>query len=361
RLDSPRFDNSAVDGYGVRADDGRMPRRVVREVGAGDEPGPAIGPGEAVRIFTGAAVPPGVDAVAMQEDCRADGRSVELNEALRPGANLRRRGEEYREGDVLLPAGTPINPAVLSLLAANGVSSFRFRRPPHVVIVSTGEELGELGGEVAPWGVYNSNGPGLAAAILSLGSWFGQPMTYQVGDRAEATKETLRTALHEADILITTGGVSVGDRDLVKDALEELGVERVFWRISMKPGKPVFFGVRDKKLVFGLPGNPVSALMAFHLLVRPAFRRMMGHEQALETWPARLKSAIDKREGRAEFVRGRIDGGGDVLEVAPTGRQASYMMLGTAEADCLIHLPTGPGRFEAGEIVRVSLLRWGLI
>lgn len=361
-IDSPRFSNSAVDGYGISCADLSGPLRIVRTVAAGDVPGDSIQAGEAVRLFTGAPVPSGVDAIAMQEDCTVEESGLIVREPIRAGSHIRWRGEQYVIGEPLLPSGTPVTPAVLGLLAENGIDSFRFHRPPRVAVVTTGEELGQLGTEIGPWSIYDSNGPCLSAAVRSLAAWPCDGVkAYHAGDDRARIRETMRQALVECDVLITTGGVSVGDRDLVKDALGELGVEQVFWRIAMKPGKPVYFGYRGQTLVFGLPGNPVSALLAFHVLVRPAIRRMLGYGDELHTLPAKLSAPVWKMPGRAEFVRGTLDSSGHDLRVAPTEGQGSHMMLGTATADCLIHIPTASGDLPTGAVVRISLLRWGLI
>ena len=357
RVDSPPFTNSAVDGYGVIAADGAGRRRLVAAVAAGETPTEAVGVGEAARVLTGAPVPTGVDAVAMQEECQVKGDSVVVPD-LSPGANVRQRGEEYRAGDPLLPAGTQVTPAVLGLLAANGVGEFASRGFPSVEIVATGSELVPLGQSLGPGQVYDSNGVALAAAVRALG---GDPRRHSVDDDSARLRERLRQSLADADVLITTGGVSVGDRDLVKETLEELGVVREFWRIHMKPGKPVYFGTRGHQLIFGLPGNPVSALVTFHLLVRPALLAMAGATMEEPLLPARLGRAVRKREGRAEFVRGRLANQDGALVVTPTEGQGSHMVGGIASADALIHLPAGECELPKGAPVPVSMLRWGAL
>jgi molybdopterin molybdotransferase len=356
-VDSPRFDNSAVDGYGVRLTDVPGSLRCIGAVAAGSELFlPRLELGQAVRILTGAPVPPGVEAVVMQEDCVRDGNTLTVSESVRPGANIRRRGEEYRVGDELLPAGTLVTPAVLGLAAGSGLWSLRVHRRPSVGLVTTGNELAAPGSELGAAEIYESNSAGLGAAMQCLGA---SVEALSVGDDPVATRAVLKDALDAADLVVTTGGVSVGDHDVVKESLESLGVERVFWRIAMKPGKPVFFGVRDQTLVFGLPGNPVSALVTFHLLVRPAILASMGI--GVDSQPqlrALLTEPLAKSAGRAEFVRGRMAYSERGPTITPTKGRGSHMVGGIASADALIHLSTDACDLKAGDWVPVSPLRW---
>lgn len=353
-LDSPAFTNSAVDGYGFRAESAPGTLRLRGQIAAGDLAGSPLGPGEAVRVLTGAPVPDGVTAVAMQEDCRPQPDCVEVP-AVRPGANLRRQGEEYRAGAPLLEAGTPVTPAVVGLIATNGLAKFPVRRLPRVHIVVTGTELASPGAPLTPGRIYESNGPALAAAVRAIG---GEVASVRVDDNPDRLREVLAQGLETSDVLLTTGGVSVGDRDLVKETLEELGVQRVFWRVNMKPGKPVYFGTAGPKCVFGLPGNPVAALVTFQVLVRPALLRAAGAPSESQLLPATLTTALRKRPDRTEFVRARLENRERRLYVTPTEGQGAHMTGGIATANALIHLPAGSGDRVTGDLVDVSPLRW---
>lgn len=360
RLDSPRFDNSAVDGYGLRVAEQGTPLRLAGASVAGGKVVAGLQPGTCVRVLTGAPIPQGVEAVAMQEDCEISGDVVTVRSPVAEGQNIRRAGEEYREGDLLVAAGAGLTPPVIGLFASNGLTRARVPRPLQIAVFSTGDELCEPGEALGKTSIYDSNGPALTAALGLMGAW--PVMRGRLDDDPQQSRLTLGSALREADVLIVTGGVSVGDRDFVKEALADLGVERVFWRVNMKPGKPFFFGVQGRKLVFGLPGNPVSALVTLHLLVRPALRKMQGHAQVEDLMlPARLAFPLRKREGRAEFVRARVANENGALVVRPTEGQGSHMVAGIASADCLIHLPPGDCDLPAGAEVSVSLLRWGAL
>ncbi len=357
RVDNPRFDNSAVDGYGVRLADLPGPLPLVGAVGAGDAELDRLDRPAALRILTGAPVPTGVDAVVMQEDCRVKGGAITVVGTVEMGANIRRKGEEYRVGGRLLPAGTQITPPVAGLMATNGIERVEVRREVRVAVVTTGSELVTTGGNLGPTQIYESNSMALRFAVRSLGA---SVRIEHVVDDETLTRDVLSKALASSDVVVTTGGVSVGDRDLVKGVLANLGVEEKFWRINIRPGKPVYFGKLGRKLVFGLPGNPVSALVTFHLLVRPALRKMMGIvDPAGPRLPAILLQTLTKAAGRAEFIRGRMDASGERLKVTPDRARDSHMVGGIASADCLIELPAEAETVEAGTLVRVIPLHWG--
>jgi molybdopterin molybdotransferase len=353
RLDMPSFDNSAVDGYALSATD-RCEFQVVRQVAAGSDSGDPLRPGQAARVFTGAPIPPGTAAVAMQEDVVVSGDQIEVQAAMRPGANIRRRGEEFAAGRELLPAGTIVSPSTLSLLASQGVQSVACRSLPRVTVVVTGSELVAPGDDLAEGQIYESNGVGLQAACKALGL---NVQTHLVEDRLEATQHLLARLLDEHEVVITSGGVSVGDHDLVRPACLALGMREVFWRVNVKPGKPVFFAERDGRFVLGLPGNPVSALVTFCLFARPLLLALAGAEAPMATLRACLTRPLRKKPGRHEFVRGILAGG----LATPTEGQGSHMAGGLAAANCLIHFPAEDCELAAGEEVEVSLLRWGLV
>ena len=350
-LDVPHFDNSQVDGYAVRSQD-RGPRKVVGVSAAGGATSPPVGPGEAVRIFTGAPLPEGADAVVMQEDARGEDGVVSLDPAPDAGENVRRRGEEIAAGSTFDTIGRRATPPLVGLFSSFGLTEVKVFRRPKVVVVGTGSELVRPGESLGPGRVYASNLPALAAALRTLG--IEDIETRLVGDEPALTEVVLGRALEDADVLITVGGVSVGDHDLVRPTLAGLGVEEIFWRVAMKPGKPFFMGRRGMQTVFGLPGNPVSALVTFALLVRPALRKILGMVDAEEEATARLGAAIRRDDLRYEFLRAALSGG----VAKPVEAQGSHMQTGLAFADALIHVPEGIAAYEEGDTVTVTPLGW---
>jgi molybdopterin molybdotransferase len=346
-----------MDGYAVRAADvatatANQPRSlpVVYEVAAGGLLPRPLAVGEAARIFTGALIPEGADAVVMQEEVRDAGDRVEIPRALRPGENVRPAGEDLQRGDLALAIGSPLGPAELALAAALGRGTLRVSRAPRVAIVTTGDELQEPGSALRPSGIYDSNGPAIAAAVEEAG---GEVISLS---RALDQPAAIRRALEggaEADVLITIAGVSVGDRDYVRTALAELGATLDFWRVAMRPGKPVAFGRWQHRAVLGLPGNPVSALVTFELFGRPLLRRLAGHVAPDRFFvAARLGIAVKKPPQLALFVRGRFDG----RLFVPAAKQGSGLLTSIAGQDALAELPVGPSEVEAGSEVRVRLL-----
>ena len=303
----PADDNSAMDGYAVRGADLTGPGVRLRVVGvapAGTVAATPLAPGTAWKIFTGSVVPPGADTVVKVED--TDGGAGEVTIVAPParGANVRHAGEDIAVGAVVVRAGTGLGPADLGVLASVGRSSVQVVQRPRVAIVSTGAELIEIDATPAPGQVVNSNAASLAAAVVEAG---GVPVVLPiVRDR----REDIRAALAEAaraDVVLSSGGVSVGDFDFVKEEFDALGVARRFWKVAQKPGKPLTFGRRDRTLFFGLPGNPVSALVCFLVYVRPALRKMAGHAALhLPTVDARLAAPVRTAPALTEFVRVRL-------------------------------------------------------
>lgn len=353
-FDQPRFDNSQVDGYAVRTADAG-PRRVVGESAAGGPPPPEVRKGEAVRIFTGAPLPSGADAVAMQEDASLDSEGrVAFAPEPRKGENVRARGEEIAAGARFEVAGRPVTPPLVGLAASFGLSELAVYRKPRVVVVGTGSELVRPGTPLREGQVYASNPEAIAAALRLLGTTATAQI---VRDEPDVLRDALRSVLDEErpDVLITIGGVSVGDHDLVRPTLANLGVEEILWRVSMKPGKPFYMGRKGEQRVFGLPGNPVSALVTFALLVRPALRAMLGVAEAEEEGEAVLGSTVERKDLRYEFLRATLR----QTIATPVAVQGSHMQTGLAFADALIHVPDGVARIEAGERVAITPLRWG--
>ncbi len=277
RFDSPPFDNSAVDGYALRSADAAPGRvfRVVDEAPAGRPARRRVGEGEAVKIFTGGVIPEGADAVVMVENTSGWGEEFEIKKEVSPGQNIRRRGEDVRRGEVILRSGTEIGPYEIALAAAQGYGRLPVRRRARVVVLSTGTELVEPGRrELSPGEIYDSNSYALVAQAREAGAEARR--LYAAADDPGSIREAVAGALEDADVVVTSGGVSVGEKDLVRSAMRELGVEQVFWGVKFKPGKPLFFGMREDARCFGLPGNPVSAMVCFELFVRPAIFQMMG-------------------------------------------------------------------------------------
>ncbi len=344
-IDLPPFDSSAMDGYAVRAADTPGSLAVVGHSAAGRPEARALRPGEAVVISTGAVVPTGADAVVPVE--RTTGE-VDV-EQVAVGENVRPRGGDARAGDVVVAAGSLLGPPQVAALAAAGVARVRCARRPRVAVIATGSELRAPGSPLAPGEIYESNSI-LIAAQLGL-SGIEASVLPVVADDATATRAALERGL-EHDVLITSGGVSVGPHDLVRATLSELGAEEVFWRVAVKPGKPIAFGVRGDTLVFGLPGNPVSSLVGFELFVRPALSALQGaRDPGPDYLPGRLARAVRRNMQRDELVRARrVD---DRLE--PLSGQDSHMIARAAAANALVLIPRGEGELpvDAG----VSYLR----
>ncbi len=370
KFDLPSFDNSAVDGYGVYVDDLRdasednpVKLKLLGEMRAGKADEFHQQRGTAIKILTGAIVPASTEGVVMREFCReADGHVI-VSASINAGENIRRRGGEVRAGDTVLTAGTRIDPAVLALIATVGAERATVYRKPRLAIVVTGDELVPPGTELKPGQIFDSNSYGLKAALKCIG--VDECQVFYAKDTPSETREAFSSALKFADVVISSGGVSVGEHDYVKDALQELKVETVFWRIAIKPGKPVFFGTLasntdERKLVFGLPGNPVSVLVTYHQFVKPALKQMMGVTDVTPAiYRAKLATAIRKKPGRLDFMRGKLKQSSDSgLSVTPVKGQDSHMLTGLAAANSLLHFAADAGELDVGEEIPVQFLNW---
>jgi molybdopterin molybdotransferase len=352
-VDLPPFPSSAMDGYAVRAADVPATLPVVERIAAGHPPARGLHPGEAAGIATGGVVPDGADAVLPVEYVVEHGNEVEIRDPVDVGANVRPRGGDARAGDVVVEAGVRIGPAQLGALAAAGVAVVECARRPRAALLTTGTELRRPGEPLCKGQIYEANGPMLEAQLRSAGVEVER--LPPVEDETEAHRGALERAL-EADLVVTSGGVSVGPHDLVRRVAAELGVEEVFWQVAVKPGKPISFGVRGSTLVFGLPGNPVSSLVGFELFVRPATAALQG---AVDPGPmfesGRLAGALRRNPGRDELVRARRAVQADGSALVPLSGQESHMIVRAAAADALVLVPRGEGELAAGE--RVEYLR----
>jgi molybdopterin molybdotransferase len=341
-VDLPPFDSSAMDGYAVRAEDTPGALRLAGESAAGRPADAPLETGEAIRISTGAVVPSGADAVVPVERAGREGDEVRV-EGVVVGENVRPRGGDARTGEPVVAAGTVVGPVQVGALAGAGVTTVRCARRPRVALLATGTELRAPGEPLGPGEIYESNTVMLTSQARSAGAEAAPLGT--VADDEAATRAALERGL-AADVLLTSGGVSVGEHDLVRSLLASLGAEEVFWRVAVKPGKPVAFAVRGETLVFGLPGNPVSSLVGFELFVRPALRALQGVADAAPRFlPGRLAAPLSRNAGRAELVRARVEPGG-VLR--PVRGQESHMIAHAAAADALVLVPRGDGELAAG-------------
>jgi len=349
RVDLPPFDSSAMDGFALRSADtpGRLP--VAHRIAAGSPAPRALDAGEAMGIATGGAVPAGADAVIPFEYVVERDNTIEIEQAVEVGANVRPAGGDVRAGEKVVEAGARLGARHLAALAAAGVSEVQVARRPRAAVVVTGSELRPPGEPLAPGQIYEANGILLEGQLRSSGAEVER--SGSVVDEEAAHRDALARGL-EADVLVTSGGVSVGPHDLVRSILAELGVEEVFWGVSVKPGKPVSFGVTGNRLVFGLPGNPVSVLVGFELFVRPALLALQG---SVDPGPrferGILGASLARSPGRDELVRARIRRPSDGPVLEPLAGRESHMIARAAGADALVLVSRGEGVATEGEAV----------
>jgi molybdopterin molybdotransferase len=350
RLPLPVFDNSAMDGYAVIASDCRSGERlrVIGEQPAGLDRQLRVSPGEAIRIFTGAPVPAGADAIVMQEDVTRDGAEIVLNVDVDPGEFVRKRGCDLAEGQKILAKGERIRPATTALLASQGFAEVTIGGEVDMAIISTGDELVKPGEKIKQGQIYESNSVLLQGLAQRCGASV-RSVEYCPDDRDSLTEALKRGIQH--DVLIINGGVSVGEHDLVQSTLRSLGAKIDIWRVAIKPGKPFLFGRVDKCAVFGLPGNPVSAFITFLQFVQPAILKMMGAiNPDPPAAPARLDVDLINDGDRPHYVRGKLEDG----KFSPVGRQESHALFGLSQSNALLRVAVGES-LKAGEIVDLQI------
>jgi len=356
-VDLPPFDRSAMDGYAVRAADtaSGAPLRLEGGVAAGEVTSAEVAPGTAATISTGAALPPGADAILQSELAAVADGQVTPERALEPGTHVRVRGEDLRAGDVLVRAGERLTVPRLSALASAGVGEVAVHRRPRLHLAVTGSELLPLGAPPEPGRIHESNG--LMVGLLARRAGADVIDQGVVPDDRAATYTAVERGL-QGDVLVVSGGVSVGPHDHVKPAFEACGVEEVLWRVQIKPGKPLWFGRKGRTLVFGLPGNPLSSIVCFSVFIEPALRRLQGERDARPTFSrGRLTAPAGPSDDRTTFLTSKIVPGADgVLEATPTERQGSHMTGALGESDGFAVAPHGSGPLAAGAAVDLLLL-----
>ena len=361
RINNPPLDNSAMDGYALIAGDiqsatpeNPVKLEMVEEIAAGYTAKGTLKPGQTMCIMTGAPIPPGADAVLMQEDTQKDGDSILCLDRADVEENIRRAGEDIKIGESVLKKGTTLSPAHIGMLAVIGRSQIAVGQRPTVSILSTGDEILEL--DETPQGpqIFNSNGHMLAAQIKSAG---GIPIYLGIAkDTEKDLMEKFEWAL-KADIVVSSGGVSVGDYDLVKSSLQKMGQDMLFWKVAMKPGKPLAFGRIGKTPIFGLPGNPVSSFVSFEQFVRPSLRKVLGcSDLSHKTVQAKLTRTINKKPGRLHFLSSIVSWADGEYTVTPAGEQGSGILKSAANANGLLIFPLEAEEIKQGQVVAVQLL-----
>jgi len=357
-LNVPDYDNSAMDGYAIQHQDllGKttLAFKIVGSSLAGHPYEDVLKPGEAVRIMTGAIIPVGTDTVVMQEHVQLSDGSIVIQGEYSSGQNVRKVGEDIQQGSQLFLKGKRLMPADIGILASLGIAEVKVKRLVQIAFFSTGDELCAIGATRTKGQIFDSNRytlfgmlSRLGVNIIDMGS---------IPDNVNAIKSALITASNTADAVITTGGVSVGDADYVKDILKEIGKIN-FWKIAMKPGRPLAFGQINNAIFFGLPGNPVSAMVTFYQYIQPAIKRMMGqNETSYPTFKVECVSLLKKKPGRTEFQRGILfkDQVSGQYKVKSTGMQDSHMLSSMSQANCFIVLPTKVGSIAPGTLVDVQ-------
>jgi len=353
-LDLPPFDQSAMDGYGIIADDylNKKSIQIIGESSAGKSFHGKIESGQCIRIFTGAEIPGGADAVVMQEKISVNKNQLAIaDQSFKPGQNIRARGSQIRKKELALEKGTVLNPAGIGFLASMGLKSVSVYNRPQVMIVVTGNELQQPGEKLSAGKIFESNAVTLSSALKKEG--IENVKTLYVADNESKTRNVFLKAMKESDIILFTGGISVGDYDFVGTVLKKENVKEVFYKVKQKPGKPLYFGTKNKKYIFGLPGNPASVLTCFYEYVIPAIRKFSGYNHCLlQSIHLPLSETIQKKKGLTHFLKAVSD----YKTVTPLKAQESYIMRSYAEANCLILFPEDDDILLAGKNVEVHLI-----
>jgi molybdopterin molybdotransferase len=351
--DIPNFQQSSMDGYAFAFDQWKRTGKLIieGESAAGDKQIAGIEGPKAIRIFTGAPVPAGADTVVMQEKVRAENEYLFIDdESLKAGNNIRAKGSEIRQGELALAKGSILGPAAIGFLAGIGITHLKIYPKPSVTIIVTGNELQEPGNLLEYGQVYESNSYALSAALKQLG--IGNIVVKKAKDKLDELVQVLANALNESELVLLTGGVSVGDYDYVVKATEACGVQQLFHKIKQRPGKPLYLGIKDNKMVFGLPGNPSSVLSCFYQYVIPAIGNMCTQPLALQKINVPLANTVQKSISFTQFLKAYFDGG----TVTSLDAQESYRMHSFARANCMIELGEEAKTYQQGEIVTVHLL-----
>jgi len=360
RVAHPPLDVSSMDGYAVRSIDTQpIPAelKIIGQSAAGHPFDGVVGPGQAVRIFTGAALPAGADGVIMQEETEREGGMVRLLETVKPNQFVRPRGLDFMPGQVGLTAGTIMGPRQIALAAAMNVPWLSVRRRPRIAVLSTGDEIAMPGEPMGPAQLASSNGPGLAALITVLG---GEAVQLGIARDSHDSLSAMVAAASGCDLLVTSGGASVGDYDLVQDVLVEHGMKLDFWKIAMRPGKPLMFGALRNVPVLGLPGNPVAAMMCAYIFLVPMLRALQGLSGGLTVVPAVLAADMRANDARQDYVRADLRRAADgTLHATPLSRQDSAVVSGLAAATGLIIRPPHAPAATAGETIPAIVLPEG--
>lgn len=359
----PYFTNSAMDGYAVKSKDtmgakenSPVTLKVMGVIRAGDYPDFTIRDNEAAKIMTGAPLPNGADAVVMVEYTEEETGIVKVKWSVNQGENVRYEGEEIKKGEIALEKGTELNPASIGFIAGLGIRKIRVYRRPRVAFFVTGEEVVGIDEELRPGKIRDTNSITLSMALSQENVEF--VFLGRARDELSDIEEKLKKGLKVCDLLIVTGGVSVGEYDYVKRALGDLGVEGIFWRVAQRPGGPMFFGKKGEILIFGLPGNPTSSLVCFYEYVRPALLKMLAKEKVflLEMEAALLEDIIKKPDGKTHFLRGYLEKQGNAFYVKSTGSQGSHILKSFAISNCLIKVPGEITHIPSGTKVKVHIL-----
>lgn len=354
-IDLPNFDNSAMDGYGISFSDLEQNDSLFyksKEVKAGDASPEMIGHNEACLILTGAMIPEGVDTVVPIENVKVEKDCIHLtNYPVVKGQHIRRRGEQIRKGDVALEKGTQLSPAAIGFLAALGIREISVFKKPKVAVITTGNELVELGTSLKDGQIYNSNKHSLLALLNDSG--ICEVSTFHCVDRYESTYDCFQEAIANNDLVISTGGVSVGKYDLVDQVLSDLRVEKIFHKVNQKPGKPIFFGKKDEKIIFGLPGNPAAVVTSFYQYVLPCIKKWQGFANVhLKQRKVQLTTHCKANSNRTQFLKARYkEDKVDILK-----GQGSHILQTMAQANCLVELPPKETTFQKGDVVIAHIL-----